>query len=544
MQDTIVPFSQHMSNSQAKLHLARILGWIRDYDRSLALYQEILEADPDNKKARREAARTAYWAKRNELGDALYRELFTPAVDTLLARRLSEMADRIRSAESSRPIRQLIPEHPDTTVFKEYESLRTRMHSGNAPLPSRVKRQVQDILRDLRPEYDWQKKAWLEYRSKQTMWNKRFIPSKYRLQELLQLEPQNQEAWFDLAQTQCALGLCDLEAETYARLLDLEPRHSLARRALRRQEIRSSPALQARFSWWEEEGRGELAQMSRLQTDMSLDFPVFCRHGLNLTYSRYRENPKRHAGAVTAHGLGLAARTRINAFWFADFSVRLKDYQDKTYENLESGHLALRFNAWDAAHLHFSFQRENVLPNAFALEQGMQRDRWKSEITSALSHALSARLGGEYLDFSDGNSGMQIESALGYIITEHPREFKITLSGEYRDTQKESLEIWSEQNELINISNPYWTPQDYLGSALTLEWRHDLSEFQFCGSKKNIYDLQFTVGTDTDSNPSIELKGTYTLEFGQHWGLDVQGMIHESEDWDARSVAVGVQYRF
>lgn len=544
MQDSIVPFSQHMSASQAKLSQARILGWIRDYDQSLDLYQEILEADPDNKKARREAARTAYWAKRNELSDSLYRELFTPAVDTLLARRLSEMADRIRSSKPSRHIRQLIPEHPDTTVFKEYESLRTKVFGEKAPLSSGVQRQVQDILRDLRPEYVWQKKAWLEHRAKQAMWNKRFIPSMYRLLELLHLEPKNQEAWFDLAQTQCVLGLCDLEAETYVRLLDMEPRHSLARRALIRQEARSSPALQTRFSWWEEEGRGELAQMSRQRSDMRLDVPVFCRHDLGLTYSRYREDPKRHAGAVTAHGLGFAARTRINEFWSGDFSFRLKDYQDKKYENQESGHLGVRFNAWDAAHLYFSFQRENVLPNAFALEQGIQRDRWRSELSSSLSHALSARLGGEYLDFSDGNSGMQIQSALGYVITEHPREFKITLSGEYRDTQKESLEIWSEQNELINISHPYWTPQDYLGSALTLEWRHDLSEFQFCGSKKNIYDLQFTVGTDTDSNPSIELKGTYTLDFGQHWGLYVQGMIHESKDWDARSLVAGVQYRF
>lgn len=542
--DSIVPSSQHISDSRAKLFQARILGWTRDYDRSLVLYREILKADPENKKARREAARTAYWAKRNEMGDRLYRGLFTPTVDALLAQRLSEMADRTRSSGPSRRLRQLIPDDPSATVYKAYESLMPRVQSEKAPLPSGLQGQVQDLLRDLRPEYVWQKKAWLEYRTKQAMWNKRFIPAMHRLQELLHVEPDNQEARFDLAQTQCVLGLPDQEADTYARLLDLEPKHNLARRALRRQEIRTSPALQTRFSWWEEEGRGELAQMSRLRTDIGLDIPLFSRHGLGVEYSRYWEDPKRYAGTAAAHGLTLKARARINEFWSGDGSLRLKDYEDRAYDDQETGHLSLRFNAWDAVHLDFLFQRENVLPNAFALRQGIQRDRWRTEVSSAVSHSLSGHLGGEYISFTDGNSGLLADAAVGYALTEHPREFKITLSGEYRDTQKESLEVWSEQNTLTDISHPYWTPQNYLGSALTFEWRHDLSEFQFCGTRKNIYDLQFTMGTDTESNPSIELKGTYTLDLGQHWGLDVQGMIHESKDWDARSVVVGVQYRF
>lgn len=541
---SIVPLGQQISDFRAKLYMARILGWIRKYDQSLDVYSQILNAHPDNRKARKEAARTAYWAKKNELGDSLYRQLFTPTVDALLAQHLAQAAERTASQSEAQLIRELIPQDPQATVFQEFEALLRLVEHPEADLPAPIRTRVGDILDNLRPEYVRHKQAWLEYRAKQSMWNRRFIPAMHRLQELVGLEPTNQEAWFDLAQTQCVLGLCDLEAGAYSRLLDLSPKHNLARRALNRQEIRSSPALTARYYLWDEHGRGELNQMIRQRTDLSLEIPLDCRDSLGLTLSRHWEDPHRHTREVTAESLRLQGRIRLNAFWSGDFDLRLKNYQDSAYASQESGHLGVHFNAWDLARLQFRFARENLLPNAFALAQGIYADTWRAEVTSHLTHSLSAAVGGQYVDYSDHNEGVQADVALGYALTEHPREFKITVSGEYRDTGHESREIWDQQNTVTDITHPYWTPQDYLGTALILQWRHDLSEFQFCGTQEHIYDVQLTAGTDTDSNPSIELKGTYTVDFTQHWRLELEGMLHESQDWDAKSVIAGLRYRF
>ena len=551
---SIVPSNQQISDTRTKLFLARILGWIRDYEHSLALYQEILDDHPENYQTRREAARTAYWAKDNQLGDSLYRQLFTPPVDKLLARRLAKAAKREKNRELIPILRKLSPQNPTSTIFKDYESLERRLQDQNSPIPAQIQEQVQDVLYDLKPEYVLHKQAWLEYKAKQAMWNKRFIPAMHDLQALVRFEPENQEARFDLAQTQCVLGLCDQEADTYTRLLDLEPKHNLARRALKRQKSRSSPALTTGYSLWEEEGRGELSQMRRQRSDMNLDVPFFCRHGLGLSYSRYWENPKRHSGSVAANSLGLQGRATLNAFWSGNFAVQVKDYLDNEYERQETGHLGLRLNAWDVVRFRFRFKRQSILPNAFALEQGIYEDTWRIGVASAVTHALSATIGGEYADYSDDNSGVQADAAVGYALTEHPREIKITVSGEYRHITNESQEIRTRQPDseiqnnqgvvLTDISHPYWTPQDYLGTALTLEWRHDLSEFQFCGTRENIYDLQLIVGTDTESNPSLELKGTYSLDFAENWKLELEGMVHESRDWDARALHLGVKYRF
>ena len=53
------------------------------------------------------------------------------------------------------------------------------------------------------------------------------------------------------------------------------------------------------------------------------------------------------------------------------------------------------------------------------------------------------------------------------------------------------------------MTHPYWTPQDWLGGALVVEWYHDLSKLFFCGGQLNYYDLRLSLGTDTENNPSV-----------------------------------------
>jgi hypothetical protein len=181
-----------------------------------------------------------------------------------------------------------------------------------------------------------------------------------------------------------------------------------------------------------------------------------------------------------------------------------------------------------------------VLHNAYALEQGIQADTLRLALDSNLNRHLSTQIGGEYISYNDANSGVRADAALGLVLNEHPREFKVTLSGEYRNTHEQSQELGS---PIRDINHPYWTPQDYLGTALILDWRHDRSRFHFCGSQRNIYGLQLSLGTNTDSNPSVELKGIWELDFLEYWSLDLEAMIHESREWDAHSLSLGVSYR-
>ncbi|MFN2343554.1 MAG: hypothetical protein ABR542_09365, partial [Desulfonatronovibrio sp.] len=74
---------------------------------------------------------------------------------------------------------------------------------------------ISKIQKDLEPVYLVQKRAFLEQQSKNMAWNRRFAPARRHLKELVEIQPGNQEAWFDLAQASCVLGLCDEEAKIY-----------------------------------------------------------------------------------------------------------------------------------------------------------------------------------------------------------------------------------------------------------------------------------------------------------------------------------------
>ena len=102
----------------------------------------------------------------------------------------------------------------------------------------------------------------------------------------------------------------------------------------------------------------------------------------------------------------------------------------------------------------------------------------------------------------------------------------------------------SSDNSLIDIIHPYWTPRDYWGGALTLEWRHDISELMFCGTDMHYYDIRVSFGTDTEDNPSCAVEAEWRYEFKKHWMMQVKGLVQFSEEWDASGVWAKLQYQF
>ena len=92
--------------------------------------------------------------------------------------------------------------------------------------------------------------------------------------------------------------------------------------------------------------------------------------------------------------------------------------------------------------------------------------------------------------------------------------------------------------------HPYWTPQDYLGGALILEWEHDLSEEFQCGEERHVYNIRLVLGQDSEDNSSVRLEAEWLYEFRDQWELTVSGLIHRSREWDAHGLWTGVRRSF
>jgi len=163
----------------------------------------------------------------------------------------------------------------------------------------------------------------------------------------------------------------------------------------------------------------------------------------------------------------------------------------------------------------------------------------RSDITRKLEINGKAR----FLTYNDSNSGQHHFLSAGYAVTDHPRIFKVTLTGEYRDTKNENIYVYN-GNNLVNIIHPYWAPQNYTGTGITFEWRHDYSKLFFCGNELGFYDIKVSFGTDSENNPAAKIEAELHHEFYDHWTMSIKGMWHSSPKWSANGLWALLKYQF
>jgi thioredoxin-like negative regulator of GroEL len=544
---------------------ARVLGWSRQYRDSLAAYKQI---QPTNAVILREAARTAYWGKMAQKGNELYARIYTPTVDRMLLDRVSDFNASSDGQIPARIIRDLKEKIARDSVFQGYEDFFSWYDQNKSDLDKQITEHIQEIKLELKNLYITQKRAFLEQKAKKLAWNRRFAPARRALTRLSLFEPGNQEALFDLAQMDCALGLCDEERSVYKKLLDLDPLHAQAKKALERQKVRSRPLVFADYDFWKEKGRGDLSRMTRHRFDLGTDIPVSCRHTFNLVTHKYFEYPQKYGDMVQATGISLGGEIVTGPYislsgritrkaYDSDLQVRnfsdlagedsAEDSFQTDLKDITLGYLNIQANMDNYAALTVGYEKREEVVNAMALAQGIYSERLKTRLDMYPVRKLDMALEAEYLDYSDNNSGYVYGGEIGYALTDHPRLFKIIFSERYRDTSKEYQACSDSAGQCSikdDFKHPYWTPQDYWGADITFEFRHDLADDFFCGAREHFYDLQLTLGTEQDSNNYVQLRGLWKKEFADRVGVKAEVMWHDSREWKATAGELGIFYRF
>jgi hypothetical protein len=337
--------------------------------------------------------------------------------------------------------------------------------------------------------------------------------------------------------------MCDEEAQTYQDLLTIEPLHDRAELGLEKQRIRKNPSLTWNYTFWDETGRGELSQISRHQSRLFLDIPVACKNHLKLAAIRWDERPKKSNRNYQAYGHRIEFNSIVSPYFSGGIGWTKKYYQNHRLPDRDTGYAHLWLNFRDYFRLGIGYDRSNVIYNDFGIQQGVQTDNWWVALKSPITRKLEISGKATSLNYSDDNAGEHLTLSGSYMFTDHPRVFKVTLTGDYRDTQEESLYLFNNRI-LTDITHPYWTPQDYWGGAVTLEWYHDISKIFFCGADLHYYDLRVTFATDTENNSACAFEADWYYEFSKHWLLQLKGLVHLSEQWDANGFWATIRYRF
>lgn len=531
-------------NRQILMGEARALAWSRKYEESLAAYAHLAALNPADPVPRREAARTAGWGKLRERGAALYATAWaTDPVDQLLAQRLRPILEGAAGAEVTDKWRHW-SEAPKTeeAPFAWTERFAAERFALRDALPENRRGLIDRAYLEVLPAFRLQRSWWLENRAKQFVWDRRHASGESTFQQLLVVEPGNEEALFDLSQAQAAQGRGRLERESLARLLQLDSNHSLAGHALQRRDIRSRPLATLEARTWRERGRGDLSALSRLAFVGGGQLTFRDQLHLRVAGQWGRESPSTRNGDYAFRGLGIDVDGVFDRGWSAAAGVQRRSFYDARIGHADSGTAQVWWQR-NSVGAGVGYEKREELTNEFALFQGTRSDNVWFGGNAALTRRLDADLRVTTTDYSDGNNGVAVVLRPAYAWTDHPRVFKTIVTLEYRDTTRETLYQYT-GTHLTNLVFPYWTPMNYTHGALTFEWYVDQARELFVGSEERYYDLRLTVGYDSEQNTALAFEADWHREWVHRWIAHGGLYLNLSREWDAVGLRLRLARRF
>ena len=517
------------------LALARVLSWSQRFNDSLEIYQQLNALNPADTTSLKEMARVASWSKQMRLARDVYAKIYAPSVDDQLVKALKEsgQGQAVDIAVGEARNKSEVP-------YETYERVRQLLDSGELPLSSRLS--VEAKLSDLLPTYLVQKAAWLENEAKWLAWNGKFLRSEEADQQLLALQRGNQEAWADLAAAQTAQGLSLRSAASYHQLLQLDALNKVADQALELERVREHPAFFAEYTYFDEKGISRNADIALQRYQVGAQFfwnpQTRIRFSGNYWYVEPGTGP--HADAA---GATVGISTVFNEYWRASAEWTNKQYYDAPFSATNTGQGDITFNAWDYVHLTLQYARLDLLDNQFALEQGVQSDNLSLLYDSTINHNIAVSGGATWTRYTDHNQGIWFTIAPAFILLDEPHTLKLVVRGDYRDTQKTSMDVFKGPT-LVNIIHPYWTPQEYTRGLVILEWRHQLSRELFAGAEQHYYALRIGGGIDSTGNKNLLLEAEWHYDFLEHWTLEVRGTLDRSPAWNGTAASLDLIYRF
>ncbi len=505
----------------ARLMRARILGWSRRFFCSLSEYCDLADQEQENPIYCREAGRTAFWANEVETALCWYDGFLEPPVSEKLHEAI--VAEATAAPVLSAELEKLVS-NSKKPAFQRFEEFSQWFSSARPQFTPASARKIDLALRELHTEWLLQRHFYLESQGKLLNYRRRPRQALKAFDRLLETEPANLEVLFDRSQIFCSLGLPDHERDTYRTILRYAPDHNLIRDALNKIDDDERPLLRFRYHSQQEKGRGDLARMRM--------------HGSRFEALAYL-NPRWRA---TIAG---SSRYYLPGIWqgrFRSFETGLAlEGVLSTRTRLNAGISNNRFTRNRMAQ-HLS-PRSEVYSNDVALRDGTMLDN--SFI--ALRYPLARRfLIGAKLEegrYSDANRLRVVTLHAQYDLTEFPEIFRLILTGERRHARHTSRYAFL-NGDLIDIKYPYWTPQNYRGHNLALQYYRDLSRIRICRADKQYFSAMLSLSDDSIGNPGRRLDWQWHLDWKNRWETELSSYWHDSDDWKSHRYDFYIGYRF
>ncbi len=325
---------------------------------------------------------------------------------------------------------------------------------------------------------------------------------------LNEMEPANQEAYFDLAQILSISGETQAAIYKYNDLLAIEPCHVEANIARARMALELRPKLHSSFDFQYTAGRGGLADISSLRLEtLSLTPYGDVDEYLIAGYAHRVERPAEGVGTNGHVGiLGFQAKPlyQFRLFTLAEFENYTTGFT--TRPTFRSG---IDWLTPMDLRLGLAGYLENVVENGESIRQDIFRGGFELTASNNISWLWNTDAMYRYASYSDGNSMHELLFNSEYMIIPGRRQLRAKFDlGMLAFDEQHRLALTN--GSLFGSTHPYFSPDTFTYTSAGLEHKQWTSRHNFHGSCERWFSGYAGARVDSDA----EAYGL--LEFHSH----------------------------
>lgn len=510
------------NNVEAHLGLARSKVKHQQYEASLSIYEKARQLVPDDVNLQREMARVVDGWRGYNAAAPYYRSPHGRRYETLAARHSGPLADsgpRAINGHAGSSRTPIATQYlPGVAAFGNQAGYGFEFQSATAEQLLATESHAK-YLRGFRDRHA--------------------IPV---YEGLIDLEPTNEEAYFDLGQIHAAANNSQCAIEMYERLFEINPCHREAAIAWERELLELRPQLRAGFDYVSQTGRDGLADLRSGTYSLIARFPFanadeYVDVGYRFINLRPSNGPDNNG-----HAAVLGGQKRLRPYWwlFGEIDVEEYDYGFSTRPNFIAGTRARSSN-------EFTFEIAAILDNIAVNRESIVSDIYKVglQATADWKPSRPVDLGAYYrwFDYSDDNRSNEFGFEAAYRL----------IDGQYRLRAIGNFDFitFSEQstpgpvpNNIAGTTHPYFAPNGFSFVSVGVEWKHWLSCDRFVGADELYYQLYLGARFDSESDSYFLFRGSLNYDI-RNWLTWQFGVTQTSSPaFDETTVSSNLIIRF
>jgi len=503
-------------NIKAQMYYADAFAYSKDFKKAIDLYRAILKerTKPGSGDAGKPGAAPRsrlYFQKEEETVWCMAPE--SELEDVLAAQHAAQAAGVVPSSPQKDEYREVKEKLADVLswdkqyaesialydeLIRETEDPKLRLQKARVLGWAREYSKAIAAYRELYDLYH-DPKVKLEMEGKEYYWDGRVERAIRTYTRLLQEDPENVEAMFDLSQIYSYQAMWHEAKGEYGKILAIAPTHFRAREGLAKARLISErPAFRTQYEFYEADSQSRSDDIRRNHFFNDLLYPFNDRLSLVAGHKIGWRTFSDFDGLIENEGRWKLIYINSPAWSVTGFYDIIHYSQD--VPNMHTFGAGLTFRTFDIGHFRFSHERQRLENNSTVIRQNYFSDnfteRWQVDVTKRL------KVGADYLfgNYSDCNYKHEPAADITYFISLDPKRLAVTYRYLYRNFDE--------------TVNEYWSPKGYNNNLWSVNWRHFLNKEEiFFGANDLYYDVRYDVSLDSQGVVS------HRFEAGFYWDI-------------------------